>query len=128
MDFYAVGLLIMGIGSTVSAVNLTVTVLNMRTPGMTLMRMPVFTWMTFVVQVLLVFALPVITVALFLLMFDRLFDATFFDASKGGDPFLWEHLFWIDRAGPRRRWRPAGGRWGWRGSLRRERGRRGRRE
>jgi cytochrome c oxidase subunit 1 len=95
MDFYAVGLLIMGIGSTVSAVNLTVTVLNMRSPGMTLMKMPVFTWMTFIVQVLLVFALPVITVALFLLMFDRLFDASFFDASKGGDPMLWEHLFWI---------------------------------
>jgi cytochrome c oxidase subunit 1 len=95
MDFYAVGLLIMGIASTISAVNLTVTVLNMRTPGMTFMRMPVFTWMTFVVQVLLVFALPVITVALFLLMFDRLFGSAFFDVSKGGDPFLWQHLFWI---------------------------------
>ena len=95
IDFYAVGLLITGIGSTVSAINLTVTVLNMRAPGMTLMKMPVFTWMTFVVQVLLVFALPVITVALFLLTFDRLFGAAFFDASKGGDPFLWEHLFWI---------------------------------
>ena len=95
IDFYAVGLLIMGIASTVSAVNLTVTVLNMRAPGMTLMKMPVFTWMTFIVQVLLVFALPVITVALFLLMFDRLFGAKFFDASAGGDPFLWEHLFWI---------------------------------
>src|SRR5690606_14898200 len=67
MDFYAVGLIIMGIGSTVSAINLTVTVLNMRTPGMTLMKMPVFTWMTFVTQILLVFALPVITVALLLL-------------------------------------------------------------
>ncbi len=95
IDFYAVGLIIMGIGSTVSAINLTVTVLNMRAPGMSLMKMPVFTWMTFVVQVLLVFALPVITVALFLLMFDRLFGATFFDAAKGGDPFLWENLFWI---------------------------------
>jgi cytochrome c oxidase subunit 1 len=95
MDFYAVALLIMGIGSTVSAVNLTVTVLNMRSPGMTLMKMPVFTWMTFIVQILLVFALPVITVALFLLMFDRLFGSAFFDVSKGGDPFLWEHLFWI---------------------------------
>jgi len=95
IDFYAVGLIIMGIGSTVSAVNLTVTVLNMRAPGMTLMKMPVFTWMTFITQVLLVFALPVITVALLLLSFDRLFDAAFFDASKGGDPFLWQHLFWI---------------------------------
>ncbi|MCO5319672.1 MAG: cytochrome c oxidase subunit I, partial [Microthrixaceae bacterium] len=95
MDFYAVGLIIMGIGSTVSAINLTVTVFNMRTPGMTMMKMPVFTWMAFITQVLLVFALPVITVALFLLMFDRLFDANFFNVAKGGDPFLWEHLFWI---------------------------------
>ncbi len=95
IDFYAVGLLIMGIGSTVSAVNLTVTVLNMRTPGMTLMKMPVFTWMAFITQVLLVFALPVITVALLLLTLDRLFGANFFNASKGGDPFLWQHLFWI---------------------------------
>ena len=95
IDFYAVGLIIMGIGSTISAINLAVTVLNMRTPGMTLMKMPVFTWMAFVTQVLLVFALPVITVALFLLMFDRLFGATFFDAAKGGDPFLWQNLFWI---------------------------------
>lgn len=95
MDFYAVGLIIIGIGSTVSAINLTVTVFNMRTPGMSMMKMPVFTWMAFITQVLLVFALPVITVALFLLMFDRLFDASFFDVAKGGDPFLWEHLFWI---------------------------------
>jgi cytochrome c oxidase subunit 1 len=95
IDFYAIGLLIMGIGSTVSAVNLTVTVLNMRAPGMTLMKMPVFTWMAFITQVLLVFALPVITVALLLLTFDRMFDANFFNASKGGDPILWEHLFWI---------------------------------
>jgi len=95
IDFYAVGLIIMGIGSTVSAINLTVTVLNMRAPGMTLMKMPVFTWMAFITQVLLVFALPVITVALLLLTFDRLFDASFFDATKGGDPIMWEHLFWI---------------------------------
>ena len=58
--------IIIGIGSTVSAINLTVTVFNMRTPGMSMMKMPVFTWMAFITQVLLVFALPVITVALFL--------------------------------------------------------------
>lgn len=95
MDFYAVGLIIIGIGSTVSAINLTVTVFNMRTPGMSMMKMPVYTWMAFITQVLLVFALPVITVALFLLLFDRLFDANFFNVAKGGDPFLWQHLFWI---------------------------------
>jgi cytochrome c oxidase subunit 1 len=95
MDFYALGLQITGIASLVGGVNLVVTVLNMRAPGMTLMKMPVFTWMSFVVQVLLVFAIPVISVALFLLTFDRLFDANFFNVAQGADPLLWEHLFWI---------------------------------
>jgi cytochrome c oxidase subunit I len=95
MDFYALGLQITGIASLVGAINLIVTVLNMRAPGMTLMKMPVFTWMGFVTQLLLVFALPVISVALFLLTFDRLFDANFFNVSAGADPLLWEHLFWI---------------------------------
>jgi cytochrome c oxidase subunit 1 len=95
MDFYALGLQITGIASLVGGINLVVTVLNMRAPGMTLMKMPVFTWMSFVVQVLLVFAIPVISVALFLLTFDRLFHANFFNVSQGADPLLWEHLFWI---------------------------------
>ena len=95
MDFYAIGLQITGIASLVGGINLVVTVLNMRAPGMTLMKMPVFTWMSFVVQVLLVFAIPVISVALFLLTFDRLFDANFFNVAQGADPLLWEHLFWI---------------------------------
>jgi cytochrome c oxidase subunit 1 len=67
----------------------------MRAPGMTFMKMPVFTWMILVVQFLLVFSLPVITVALVLLMFQREYGATFFDAAAGGDPLLWQHLFWI---------------------------------
>src|SRR5918993_2514933 len=95
MDFYAIGLQITGIASLVGGVNLVVTCLNMRAPGMTLMKMPVFTWMGLVTQLLLVFALPVISVALFLLTFDRIFDANFFDATAGADPLLWEHLFWI---------------------------------
>ncbi|MCU0267829.1 MAG: cytochrome c oxidase subunit I [Acidimicrobiales bacterium] len=95
IDFWVLGLIMTGIASTVGSINLIVTVLNMRAPGMTLMKMPIFTWMTLVTQFLLVFALPVITVALFLLMFDRLFDANFFDVSQGGSPLLWEHLFWI---------------------------------
>ena len=95
MDFYAVGLIITGVGSLVSAVNLIVTVLNMRAPGMSLFRMPVFTWMVLVTQFLLLFALPVITVALSLLTFDRLFGANFFNVSQGADPLLWQHLFWI---------------------------------
>ncbi|MGE0877233.1 MAG: cytochrome c oxidase subunit I [Acidimicrobiia bacterium] len=95
IDFWVIALLITGVASTVSAVNLIVTVLNMRTPGMSMMKMPVFTWMVLVVQFLLVFALPVITVALFLLMFQRLFDAQFFSIDAGADPLLWQHLFWI---------------------------------
>ena len=71
MDFYSLGLLITGIASTVGAINLVVTVINLRAPGMTLFKMPVFTWMGFVTQLLIVFAMPVITVALFLLLFDR---------------------------------------------------------
>ena len=95
MDFYAIGLQIVGIASLVSAINLIVTVLNMRTKGMSLWRMPVLTWMLLVVQFLLLFAIPVITVALFLLTFDRLFGANFFNVAAGADPLLWQHLFWI---------------------------------
>ncbi len=95
MDFYALGLQIVGIASLVGAINLVVTVINLRAPGMSLMKMPVFAWMSFVTQLLLVFAIPVISVALFLLTFDRLFGANFFNVSAGGDPLLWEHLFWI---------------------------------
>ncbi|HMC36754.1 MAG TPA: cytochrome c oxidase subunit I [Actinomycetota bacterium] len=95
MDFYALGLLILGIASTVSAVNIAVTIINMRAPGMSLFRMPVLVWMTFVVQFLLVFALPVLTVGLVELFFDRHFGTHFFQASSGGDPVLWQHFFWL---------------------------------
>ncbi|NCG38993.1 MAG: cytochrome c oxidase subunit I [Actinobacteria bacterium] len=95
VDFYAIGLLITGIASLVGAMNLIVTVLNMRAPGMSLFRMPVMTWMLLITQFLLAFALPVITVALFLLLFDRVFDSQFFDPEAGADPLLWQHLFWI---------------------------------
>ncbi len=95
IDFWTLGLQITGIASLTGAINLIVTVLNMRTKGMSLMRMPVFTWMILVIQFLLLFAIPVITVALFLLMFQRQFDATFFSVSAGADPLLWQHLFWI---------------------------------
>ena len=95
MTFYALGLLITGIASTAGAVNLAVTVINMRAPGMTLFRMPVFVWMGLVVQFLLVFSLPIITVALFQLLFDRRWDTAFYDPTRGGDPILWQHLFWL---------------------------------
>ena len=95
VDYYAIGVQIAGIASLVGSVNLIVTILNMRAPGMELRHMPIFTWMILVVQFLLLFALPVITVALFLLTFDRTFDANFFNVDQGADPLLWQHLFWI---------------------------------
>jgi cytochrome c oxidase subunit 1 len=93
--FYALGLIITGIASTAGAVNLAVTVINMRAPGMSLFRVPVFVWMGLVVQLLLAFSLPIITVALFQLLFDREFATHFFDPTHGGDPILWQHLFWL---------------------------------
>ena len=95
IDYWIFGLQILGIASTVGAVNLITTILNLRAPGMTLMRMPVFVWMTLVANFLLLFAMPVITIALFLLMFDRQFGANFFNPAAGGDPVLWQHLFWL---------------------------------
>jgi cytochrome c oxidase subunit 1 len=95
VDFWALGLQIAGIASLLGAVNLIVTCLNMRAPGMNLMRMPVFVWMALVSQFLLLFAIPVITVALFLLSFDRLYHSNFFVVQAGADPLLWQHLFWI---------------------------------
>jgi cytochrome c oxidase subunit I len=95
VDFWMLGLQILGIASLAAAVNFFVTILNMRAPGMKLMRMPMFTWMSFITQVLLLLAFPVITVALILLMFDRFFGTHFFVPAGGGDPLLWQHLFWI---------------------------------
>jgi cytochrome c oxidase subunit 1 len=95
MTFYAVGLQFLGVASLASAVNFIVTILNERAPGMSLMRVPVFTWMTLVVSFLLLFAMPVIAIALFELGFDRLFGTLFFSPDAGGDALLWQHLFWL---------------------------------
>src|ERR671933_351717 len=95
VDFWMLGLQILGIASLAAAVNFFVTIINLRAPGMKLMRMPMFVWMSFITQVLLLLAFPVITVALILLMFDRFFGTHFFVPSGGGDPILWQHLFWI---------------------------------
>lgn len=94
-DFWVIGLIMLGIGSTTSALNFVVTILNMRAPGMTLMRMPVFVWMMLIVAFLTVFALPVVTAALIMVFFDRNYMTNFFVAQNGGDPLLYQHLFWI---------------------------------
>jgi cytochrome c oxidase subunit I len=95
IDFWNMGLIITGISSLTGSVNLITTILNMRAPGMTLMKMPIFTWMALVTQFLLLFAIPVLTVAQVLLAMDRLYDANFFNVDAGADPLLWQHLFWI---------------------------------
>ena len=95
MDYWALGLQILGLASLISSVNFIVTVFNMRAKGMRLLRMPVFTWMTTVVAFLLLFSLPIIAVALFMVTFDRQFGTSFFEATNGGDPVLWQHLFWL---------------------------------
>jgi cytochrome c oxidase subunit 1 len=95
IDFWAIGLQILGISSLAAAFNFLTTIINMRAPGMNLMRMPMFTWMSFVTQFLLVLAFPVITIALVFLQFDRLFGTNFYSITAGGDPLLWQHLFWI---------------------------------
>ena len=95
IDFWVMGLQILGISSLAAAFNFITTIINMRAPGMTLMRMPIFTWMSFVVQFLLVLAFPAITIALVFLLFDRFFGTNFYAIAAGADPLLWQHLFWV---------------------------------
>ncbi|RCW48922.1 cytochrome c oxidase subunit I [Paenibacillus prosopidis] len=95
IDYYVLGLQIAGIGTLIGGINFLVTIINMRAPGMTFMRMPMFTWTAFITSALILFAFPALAVGLAALMFDRLFDANFFDPSGGGNAVLWEHIFWI---------------------------------
>ena len=95
IDFWALGLQILGIASLAAGFNFITTIINLRAPGMTLMRMPIFTWMSFVTQFLIITAFPVITIALVFLTFDRLFGTNFYNVGAGGDLLLWQHLFWL---------------------------------
>ncbi len=95
VDFWVLGIQMLGAASIAGAVNFIVTILKLRAPGMTFMRLPVFAWMTLVVSFLIVFSFPSITIALILLMFDRMMNTHFFLPSGGGDPLLWQHLFWF---------------------------------
>ncbi|WP_068776989.1 cytochrome c oxidase subunit I [Paenibacillus sp. FJAT-26967] len=95
VDFYVLGLQIAGLGTLIGGINFLVTIINMRAPGMTYMRMPMFTWASLITSALILFAFPAITVGLVALMFDRIFDGAFFDPVRGGSTILWEHLFWI---------------------------------
>ncbi|MEX2501278.1 MAG: cytochrome c oxidase subunit I [Trueperaceae bacterium] len=94
-DFYMLGLVITGIGTLVTAMNLIVTIISMRAPGMTMMRMPVFAWMILITSFLIIFAFPPLTIALVQVIFDRTFGTLFYVPEAGGLPILWQHLFWI---------------------------------
>src|SRR5213594_3478959 len=94
VDFWTLSLQVLGASSILAAVNFIVTILNVRAPGLSFMRMPLFTWMTLVVQFLVLLAFPPITCALIFLMFDRFFGTHFYDVAAGGDLHLWQHLFW----------------------------------
>jgi cytochrome c oxidase subunit 1 len=95
VDFWAIGLQILGVASLAAAFNFITTILNLRAPGMTMMRMPPFVWMTLVTSFLMILAFPVITVGLILLLFDRLTGTNFYLPAAGADPLLWQHLFWL---------------------------------
>ncbi|MFI5381864.1 MAG: cbb3-type cytochrome c oxidase subunit I, partial [Tepidisphaerales bacterium] len=95
VDMWVMGLQLLGVASIAASLNFIVTIINLRAPGMTMMRLPVFTWMTLVTAFLIVLAFPAITIALVELMMDRLFGTNFFEVSNGGLPILWQHLFWV---------------------------------
>ena len=95
IDFWVIGLQILGISTLAASFNFITTIVNMRAPGMNMMRMPMFTWNAFITQFLIMLAFPVITIALQFLIFDRFFGTNFYTTSAGADPLLWQHLFWI---------------------------------
>ncbi len=95
VDFWVVGLQILGVATIAGALNFFVTILNMRAPGMSLMRMPMFCWTTITTNILMLLAFPVFTIALTQLLFDRHFNTAFFDTTRGADALLWQHIFWV---------------------------------
>jgi cytochrome c oxidase subunit 1 len=94
MDFWAAGLTLLGISSIAGSINVIITTLKMRCPGLRFNRLPLFVWTTLVQNFLLLFALPSLTTAAIFLLFDRHLGTSFFKAESGGDPLLYQHLFW----------------------------------
>jgi cytochrome c oxidase subunit 1 len=95
MDFWIMGINVLGVSSIGTAINLIVTILRLRAPGMTLNRLPIFVWTILVQSFLIMFAFPSLTVATILLFLDRFAGTGFYAAEVGGDPLLWQHLFWF---------------------------------
>jgi cytochrome c oxidase subunit I len=95
MDLWIIGLAVVGIAGILGAVNLVTTIFRLKVPGMTMFRMPLFTWGVLVTQLLILFAFPPLTAALALMFLDRNFGAVFFDAAAGGSQLLYQHVFWF---------------------------------
>jgi cytochrome c oxidase subunit 1 len=93
-DLWIVGIAMLGLGGVITALNVIATVSTMRAPGMTMFRMPIFVWNLFVTSLLILMTFPVLTAAGVMLFADRNFNAHIFDATHGGYPLLWQHLFW----------------------------------
>ena len=94
-DYWALGILVAGLGSIASAINVIATTLCMRCPGMTLSRMPMFVWVMLIDSWLIVLALPPLSAGQIMLLLDRHLHAAFFDTQVGGSAVLWQHIFWI---------------------------------
>ena len=94
MDYWALGLLIVGAGTMMTALNVIVTIVKMRAPGMTIRRVPLFVWMVLVNSLLILFAMPPLNAALAMVFIDRQWMGRFFNPAVGGSALLWQHFFW----------------------------------
>ena len=95
IDFYSLGMIFLGISTSVGAVNFIVTVLRTRAPGMSIDRLPIMVWGTLTASAANLLVVPAVSLAFFLLWMDRQFETHFFDVARGGQPLLWQHLFWM---------------------------------